>query len=615
MNYKMIFSNLVLLLFVYLGMKVLGFELTTTLVFIGVLVIINLISNYFIAKKNYFDFIEKNLKIAKNDLIDQYKVAIVVTKGKNVVWANSYAYKEFPELLSNQRMEAINLVEGMDKLKFKNKIYNVEQTESTYFLTNITNEQRAINQLEKLQLVIGLLQIDNYYYLESTMPRDQFSEMDVIIKREIYKKLTEYGIYYQEISDDKFHLNIPIDVLNKQQDKRFPFIQEIVDIVGAQNFETSLSFGIATNYESVLMIGTRAQEALDLAISRGGGQIVIFNAEKRKYIGGKITAVKSSSKLRSRVVFNTIKNMIKDRDCLYLVTHKYADYDGLASMMILSDLIRNVNERIEIKILVDETTDQKMLAKFHKLKNLNIAYSTVIDKTQTNLLIVVDTQAKDYLSHPQVFSQIDDVIVIDHHQTPENYIGTSLFSWIEPSVSSTVEMLLEIMISQQYKMTDKERVKFALLGILTDTNNFLFRTDRNTLEATSYLVGMGVEIVQALEEIEFSYEQFTERQALINQANFEKNICIVEANYNVESVMMSIVGNELLKIDGIDCVLLTAPTNNNNKYNVKLRTSSKINSKRVIEEFGGGGHASQAAGVLTYEQINDLKKLLMRLEI
>ena len=38
------------------------------------------------------------------------------------------------------------------------------------------------------------------------------------------------------------------------------------------------------------------------------------------------------------------------------------------------------------------------------------------------------------------------------------------------------------------------------------------------------------------------------------------------------------------------------------QYIVKVRSMGDINAKLFIEEFGGGGHATQAAGILNHDQ-------------
>lgn len=48
------------------------------------------------------------------------------------------------------------------------------------------------------------------------------------------------------------------------------------------------------------------------------------------------------------------------------------------------------------------------------------------------------------------------------------------------------------------------------------------------------------------------------------------------------------------------------------KYKVKMRSDGRVNVKLLLEEYGGGGHMSQAAGILSEKNkellINDIIK-------
>ncbi|WP_374695475.1 DHH family phosphoesterase [Areca yellow leaf disease phytoplasma] len=55
-----------------------------------------------------------------------------------------------------------------------------------------------------------------------------------------------------------------------------------------------------------------------------------------------------------------------------------------------------------------------------------------------------DTQTKDMVNSPELLSLTSNIVVVDHHRATEEIIP-SIFSYVESSASSTVELLVEVM--------------------------------------------------------------------------------------------------------------------------------------------------------------------------
>lgn len=571
------------------------------LIGIVIILVINKLIQDSLLKQQQDDFVKTKLNIAKRNIINSSDYIIIfVDEDYSVLWANEKAYGEFPNLLQTQDFYEHSGMKDGEAYTYNNNVYDVHIDDGAYYLKNITKSYRQTRTMVSRQTVMGYLQIDNYDYFKSQMDAVAFFEMVKTIKSNIVNWCDENNIYYQEIEEDRMQLLIPLDYIQKQEESKYDDIAKIVKKIRESDYEITLSLGVAYEFENVVTIGNKAKEAIELAISRGGAQIVVFEGSKKKYYGGRVNALKNSSKIRARFVFNTISSIVEEKEVIYLITHRNPDYDAIGSLMLMKKLIEeqiDTSEK-EFRVVLDRNINPEYLEMIEPLLGTELMTDAVVDKTKDNLLLVLDTNSKDILSHIKLYEEITDCIVVDHHQTPEHYLDVSLFSWVEPNASSTTELVCEMFGATNTVLKDKTIAKLGLLGILTDTNSFRFRADQYALSATSFLVGAGVSINEAMDKLQLKTEEYMLKREIISSTIFKKKFAICEVDYNVDDILLSIVGNELVDIRDVDCAIVIAKSKNEGKYIVKLRSTPRINSKRIIEDFGGGGHARQAAGVL-----------------
>lgn len=593
-------------------------SLNLLLILVSVLLIVSI--NFFVSnelrKQKDLRFKQEKLLVAKSNIVDDTSFCIFIFKDNKLLWANDKTYDEFPELLKDRSIKDFSKLENGVDFEKNNKIYSVRIEEEIYYLKNVTHERREFNVMKDRQVVIGLLQIDNYFYFEQQLKTDEFLEMERSVKKHITNLFSEHNIFYNELNDDRYQMILPLSFIESEQEERFPSIQSVVDSIRDEEFEVTLSCGIALGYDSAHKTGEMAREALDLAISRGGAQTIVLNNDRRNYYGGKVNALKNSSKIRARFVYNTIQNNLEESEQVYIMTHRDPDFDACGSALLLKNLIerQNTNLDISVKVVLDSKMDKEILEKCKEIAGDDIVFDAVVDQTKKNLLIIVDTQSTDLISHPHLYESINDCVVLDHHQTPEKYIGVTLFSWIEPNASSTTELICEMYNSLNLGVNNKQLAKLGLLGILTDTNYFKYRTDKYAISAVSFLVSSDISIYDAMEELQIDKDSYEQKLQLLQEAEFKNGFAIVNTNQKLDPIIQAITADDLVDIKGIDCSVVICKQDEDGLFRVKIRSSNKINSKTLIEEFGGGGHARQAAAVLPQSKVKELIKKIETME-
>ncbi|MGL5021360.1 MAG: DHH family phosphoesterase [Mycoplasmatales bacterium] len=605
---------IILLVIVFIVEKVFGLSLQAILVVLFLILGIFYFIDRFFVKREEEKFIEENLVIGKKMILESNEFSVLVTKGEKVLWANNHAYNEFPILLQKRFIETINLdkLDIDNRFTFNNNIYQCSIKNDVYTIHNITKSERQSRTLAEFKPNIAIFQIDNYNYLSDSLDEALFIKLISDLKMNFSNIFNEKKIHHQTISKDKMQLLIPTSELNNLIESKFTEFNKIISEFQDEDLPISYSIGISTNQTSFQEAGRKANDALELAITRGGAQVVIVDADKRILIGGGNSVIKVNVRIKARVISNTLLNVVRKRDVIYIMSHKHPDSDSIASMLLMRDFILQNVEQAKVKILVDENQSKNIRQELEAIIGDDYYENSTVDKTMKNIVIVVDTQSNDIISHPKILEQVNDKIIFDHHQTPVNYIERSIFNWIEPASSSTTELILEMYSAKDLKINNRQFANLCLFAILTDSNNLKYSTGQHTLEAMSLLVACGGNIEIAREKQYLSFDKFTKLNDLILGVKRINNMTVIEVENEEDQILLSMAVNEALEIRNIVASIIFS-SRSDGMFFVKMRSTHEINSKLFLEEFGGGGHARQGAGIITKVQKEEIIKKIENL--
>jgi c-di-AMP phosphodiesterase-like protein len=587
----------------------------------GILTIVVLVFSIYFFIDRYFSkvhdekYIESHLIIGKNMLLESNELALIIIRDNKILWANEYAYEEFPVLLQNRQIEAINLskIDINNVFKYNNSIYKCSIKNDVYTIRNITQTERRSNYLAEYKPNIGIFQIDNYNYLADNLEETVFLNMISNLKTSFTKWFNDNNIHFQTISNDKMQLLIPTSKLEYLMASKFTDFNQIIKEYQNDDLPVTYSLGVATNQTSFAEAGKKAADSLELAVTRGGAQAVVVDEDKRIFFGGGNSVIKVNSRIKARVISNTLLNILRRRDVVYLMTHRNPDSDAIASILFMKDFIERNIASINVKVLIDENITKNMKNELELIIGDKYLTNAVIDKTVKNVLIIVDTQSNDIISHPKIVSEIEDKIIFDHHQTPLNYIERTVFNWIDPSASSATQLMLEMFNAKDLEIKSKDLANLGLLAIFTDSNNLKYSTSQSTLDAMSILVAAGGSIEIAREKQYLSFDKFTRLNQLMLDIKRINNVTLIEVENEDDQILLSMAVNEALEIRNIVASIIFG-SREDGMYFVKMRSTRKINCKLFLEEFGGGGHARQGAGIVTQVQKNEIIKKIYELE-
>jgi c-di-AMP phosphodiesterase-like protein len=229
------------------------------------------------------------------------------------------------------------------------------------------------------------------------------------------------------------------------------------------------------------------------------------------------------------------------------------------------------------------------------------------------LVILVDHNTIERAQFSDVARKVETVALIDHHRKIEKMPESVRISYIEPSASSTCELVAEMLenaISSQNLI--KSVADMLLSGILLDTKQFTRNTGTRTFGAAQYLRGAGASPTDV-------YNLFkTPPQDLSKEAHFHTSINIYKDNIAISAcdgdtdesyrVIASKAADKMLTLRGIDAAFTLVKIGE--QIHISGRSNGKINVQLILEKLHGGGHFDVAGAQVVSDSVTAVLETL-----
>ncbi|MFO7968759.1 MAG: DHH family phosphoesterase, partial [Candidatus Izemoplasmatales bacterium] len=498
---------------------------------------------------------------------------IIYDDDLNVDYANPAAKDFFSNVLVERPLNVLNtdLFENVNKrigkfmIEVYDKIYDVIHypKNKTIYLFEVTERENIKKKYFNNLNAVGILSLDNFNEATTNMDYQDKSNIQGVFLSVLNRWCKENDIYFINLRVDKSIIITTRKKLDQLMKKDFSILNEIADAAEEHNIRVSLSIGIASFEASVDELGEVAEEALQLAIDRGGDQVVVnLKNQPIKFYGAKSNTVEKRSKITAKVNSRALEDFFESANDVYIMPHKTTDIDALgASIGILRMAIAKAKPT---KIIIDfDDIDQTCQKVFNMLEHEHIKLlehiiepEEAINKiSQKSLLVIIDHHSPVQSNTPELLEKSKNVVVIDHHRRIEDTIPDLLMNYVEPYASSSVELVTELIDFFKEKVNlDKFEATIMLAGMMIDTNNFSYRTGIRTFEAAAKLRQKGADPSQARLILRESLDDIKTKSNLVNKAKIIDERFAITALDEVDitdRVQLAKTADELLEIDNI----------------------------------------------------------------
>ncbi|MGC6769087.1 DHH family phosphoesterase [Enterococcus sp. LJL128] len=554
---------------------------------------------------------------------------------KQPLWLNPYAEEIFYSgeeqkllLTTEDVVSYISLFEkGKDIFKVGEDIFrfkvNLDQTTITF--ENITQENILYQEKKAMQTAIGIVSIDNYDDVTDNMDVKQVSYLNSFLTTRISDWLEEYQVFYKRLDSDRYIFVGQLEDIEQMMNSKFQILDTVRKDTNEQGIGITLSMGIAYGGNNLEVTGSIAQTNLDMALVRGGDQVVVKEANsssKPVFFGGRSASVSKRTRVRSRAMSTAIQGLIKESPDVYIMGHHLPDMDAIGSAFGVAKLASFYEKEAWVILDPEENIPDvyRVLEELKKHPELNqqiISPKEAIKKMQNNsLLIMVDYHKPSLSISKELYDRFSKVVIIDHHRRGDEFPDKSLLSYIESSASSASELVTELLEYQSNTVNsklDKFDATLLLAGIVVDTKSFSVRTAPRTFDVASYLRTCGADssLVQYL--ISSDLTSYLEMSQLISKSEYvteDTVIAVGQEEKEYDSVAAAKTADTLLSMSGINAAFVITKRKDK-KIGISARSNGSINVQIIMEALGGGGHFTNAATQIADSSIIEVKELLL----
>jgi len=471
-------------------------------------------------------------------------------------------------------------------------------------------DETLVRKLQKdiidQELAIGLLYIDNYDEALESIDEVRRSLLTALVNRKINKFFQNYDTVIKNIEKDKYILVFQRQYLEKLKTTKFPILDEVRSVNIGNDMSVTISVGIGVKNGTYIRTYDAARAAIDLALGRGGDQVVIKSGENIEYYGGKSGSVEKNTKVKARVKAHALRELIESKDKIFIMGHSMPDIDAFGSAVGVYRIAKGLNK--EAHIVLDQITSslEVMVDRFRN----NSDYDGMIISSQQaleaidplSIVVVVDVNRPSHTECPSLLDKAKQIVVLDHHRQSSEVIMNPSLSYIETAASSACEVIAEIIqyIGEDIKLKPLEAdAMFA--GVMIDSNGFVTKTGIRTFEAAAYLRRMGADVTRIRKAFRTDMPEYIAKARSIASAQmfmgcYALAVCDAEGAAS-PTVLGAQVANELMDVSNIKASFVF--TEYNNMIYVSARSIDEVNVQVVMEKLGGGGHMSVAGAQFT----------------
>ena len=391
---------------------------------------------------------------------------------------------------------------------------------------------------------------------------------------------------------------------------RFSILDEVRDARVGDGVSVTVSIGVSCRGGSLLEREAEAKDAVDMALQRGGDQAVYVSSRGTEFYGGKTKSVYKRSNVRSRTFASQLSSLMVRADNVIIMGHRYGDFDSFGAAVGVARLATLTGTEANIAV---DLRDRNLAPCIEMLQRSEAYAQTFVDNAGAldlinpdTLVILVDHNTLARAQFSDIAEKAAGVVVIDHHRKIDSFHPSVKISYVEPSASSTCELVTEMLessISSQSLM--KEEADLLLAGILLDTKQFTRNTGTRTFGAAQYLRGAGANPTDV-------YNLFkTAPEDLAKEARFHTAITMYKENVAIaccdgdtdESyrIIASKAADKMLTLRGVEAAFTLVRIGE--QIHISGRSSGTINVQLILEKLKGGGHFDVAGAQVTSESI------------
>lgn len=508
-----------------------------------------------------------------------------------------------------------------------------EETSSSglmIYLTNITELELLKQKYSNDKLCLAYARFDNYEEVMRGLSETNIANLSGEVNEMLTKWVASQHGFICRMNKESSLMGFSHSSVIDMMDNKFTILDSIREVRSGNKIPPTISIGVACDGVTMEELMQNANKALYLALGRGGDQAVVLKNKNTQFFGGTSTVSAKSTRVRARIVAQTIHEQIMAADRVFVMGHVNEDYDAIGSTIGMAKLALSSNKPTVIVTSGPNPSYDKIkeVVAGDKLgmTDADKRYLEIMVEeeealklvTPKSLLILVDHHRAILAASKKVLEAVKTKIIVDHHRRAEDIISDTVLLYLEPSSSSTSELVTELVgyYDDSLDITPAEATALYA-GIVLDTKNFAVQTGERTFEAAALLrrSGANPNLVRVLFKDDLEWVQKKARLVAAAKMPFPGMALSTYKNADRDqqsSVLAAQTADTLITINGIS-VGVAIVEYKDGSLGVSARSDGTVNVQRIMEELGGGGHQTVAGVQIENTRAKDVEPQIIAL--
>ena len=319
--------------------------------------------------------------------------------------------------------------------------------------------------------------------------------------------------------------------------------------------------------------------------------------------------------------FQTLEEVISTPKRIAVITHVNPDGDAIGSSLAFSQFLRNLGHEIDVMVSNDFPAFLAWMPgaqEIHIYERDQEACNQILDHAEYIVMLDFNHFSRAGLIQDKLKSLKTNKILIDHHRDPE--LDTFLCALSETQVSSTSELVAEVILHFGEQYLNESIATNILVGIMTDTGSFahsIFHPQTFTISAKMIEKSASYNQVHQL-----IYDTFSEDRLRLLGYSISNKMEVLDdyataiialnkeelARFNYQVGDTEGVVNYPLSMEKMKMSVLV--TERQGVIRFSFRSKGNFSVHELAQKyFNGGGHTNAAGGTLCCSMEEALNRL------
>ncbi len=303
---------------------------------------------------------------------------------------------------------------------------------ATTYWFDVTEEEALREASEKNRPVVGIVMLDNYDELMKAGTEATRSALLARINEKINSWADETGGLFCRLDRNRYMLVTTQEEYTALTKAKFSVLDSVREVVTEDGVTATLSIGIGRDAPDFGTLYKYALLSIEMALSRGGDQVVVRNSLDFEFYGGKTQASEKRTKVKSRVMAKALGELISDASQVYVMGHKHADMDAVGAAAGIVCIARKRGKKARIVIDLEDNAAGALLDRLRALPEYQDTFisgnDAFIQAQSGALLVVVDANRPD---------RVESENLLDACWTPATAWRSSITTAAPPATSKT----------------------------------------------------------------------------------------------------------------------------------------------------------------------------------